>query len=82
MTDNEGYTEFTTEAIKLAQDIGDLCDTYQKGAILEAMSIILADVIGDLEMEHAIPMLLEVLQDAILMAYDIDTSVVSAGKMQ
>lgn len=79
MTDD---TEFTIEAAKLAQEIGDICDTYQKGAIFEAMSMVLADVIQDLEMEHAIPLLLEVLQDAVLMAYDVDTDVIPMSKMQ
>jgi len=79
MTDD---TEFTAQAAKLAEEMGDICDTHEKGDILNAMSMVLADVIQDLEMEHAIPLLLEVLQDAVLMAYDVDTDVIPMSKMQ
>ena len=79
---NDNTTEFTLDAAELAQKIGDICDTYQKGAILEAVAMVLADVVQDLEVDHAIPMLLEVLQDAISMAYDIDAAVIPMGKMQ
>ncbi len=44
--------------------------------------MLLADIIQDLEMEEAVPVLLEVLQDAVLMTYDVDTEVVPLGKMQ
>jgi hypothetical protein len=75
-------TEFTAQAAKLADEIGDICDTHEKGDILNAISMLLADIIQDLEMEEAVPVLLEVLQDAVVMAYDVDTSVVPVGKMQ
>ena len=75
-------TEFTAQAAKLAEEIGDICDTHEKGDILNAISMLLADIIQDLEMEEAVPVLLEVLQDAVVMAYDVDTSVVPVGKMQ
>jgi len=82
MNDEEDYTEFTKEALGLAQEIGEACDTHTTGAILEAISMVLSDMIEDIPMEQAIPILLEVLQDSILMAYEIDTSVVNLGKMQ
>lgn len=75
-------TEFTAQAAKLAEDMGDICDTHEKGDILNAISMLLADLIQDLEMEEAVPVLLEVLQDAVLMTYDVDTEVVPLGKMQ
>lgn len=80
MTDDT--TQFTLDAAELAEKIGDICDTYQKGAILEAISMVLADVVQDLELEDAIPFLLEVLQDAVVMAYDVDTDVIPMSKMQ
>jgi len=82
MNDEDNHTEFTKEALELAQEIGEACDTHTTGAILEAISIVLSDVIEDLELEEAIPILLEVLQDTVLMTYDIDTDVVSLGKLQ
>lgn len=75
-------TEFTAQAAKLAEDMGDICDTHEKGDILNAISMLLADIIQDLEMEEAVPVLLEVLQDAVLIAYDVDTGVIPMGKMQ
>ncbi len=75
-------TEFTAQAAKLAEEMGDICDTHEKGDILNAISMLLADIIHDLEMEEAVPVLLEVLQDAVLMTYDVDTEVVPLGKMQ
>jgi hypothetical protein len=75
-------TEFTAQAAKLAEEMGDICDTHEKGDILNAISMLLADVVQDLELEEAVPVLLEVLQDAVVMAYDVDTSVVPVGKMQ
>ena len=75
-------TEFTAQAAKLAEDMGDICDTHEKGDILNAISMLLADVVQDLELEEAVPVLLEVLQDAVVMAYDIDTDVIPMGKMQ
>ncbi len=75
-------TEFTAQAAKLAEEIGDICDTHEKGDILNAISMLLADVVQDLELEEAVPVLLEVLQDAVVMAYDIDTDVIPMGKMQ
>ncbi len=75
-------TEFTAQAAKLAEDMGDICDTHEKGDILNAISMLLADIIQDLEMEEAVPVLLEVLQDAVLMTYDVDTEVIPLGKMQ
>ncbi len=75
-------TEFTAQAAKLAEDMGDICDTHEKGDILNAISMLLADIIHDLEMEEAVPVLLEVLQDAVLMTYDVDTEVIPLGKMQ
>lgn len=75
-------TEFTAQAAKLAEDMGDICDTHEKGDILNAISMLLADLIQDLEMEEAVPVLLEVLQDAVLMAYDVDTGVIPMGKIQ
>lgn len=74
--------EFTAQAAKLAEEMGDICDTHEKGDILNAISMLLADIIHDLEMEEAVPVLLEVLQDAVLMTYDVDTEVVPLGKMQ
>jgi len=75
-------TEFTAQAAKLAEEMGDICDTHEKGDILNAISMLLADVVQDLELEEAVPVLLEVLQDAVVMAYDIDTDVIPMGKMQ
>lgn len=67
--------EFDNDAERLAMEIGTICDKEQTGAILQAISIILSDVIEELPIEAAIPLLLEVLNDSILMAYDVDTEV-------
>lgn len=82
MNNEKDKTEYTKEAFELFQEINEALDTHRTGAILEAVSMILSGVISDLEMEEAIPILLEVIQDAILIAYDVDTDVISLGKLQ
>jgi hypothetical protein len=79
MTDD---TEYTLDGLNLYNQIGDIFDKQENGAILKAVSMVLADVVSDLEMEEAVPILLEVLQDAVALAYDVETDVVSLGKMQ
>lgn len=82
MNDETNFTEFTKEALELAQELGDACHTHTTGAILEAISLLLSDMMEDIPMEQAIPILLEVVQDAVSMTYDIDTAVLNVGKMQ
>lgn len=82
MKNEQNHTEYTKEALALFEELNEVLDTQRTGAILEAVAMVLSGVVSDLEIEEAIPVLLEVIQNAILIAYDVDTDVIGLGKLQ
>jgi hypothetical protein len=75
-------TDYSMKVAQLTQRIGEVCHGHEDNLVFEAIAINLANMVQDLEVEEAIPLLLEVMQDAVMIAFEVDTSIVPMGKMQ